>query len=111
MFSPNVLEMFKTLIDHGIEISLFKKTDNTYYADLNTRAKSHLHVCEKDGVVVFEMRYEKESKISADEDPLALVYQAASCYAYECICGRDFGSKEWDALCEELDITVCYGKM
>lgn len=111
MFSKNVLEMFKTLVDHGIEVSLHKTSEDVYYADLHTQAKSYLHVFEKDGNVVFDMRYDKESSISADADVADIVNEAASCYAYECICGRDFGSPAWDALCEELDITVCYGSM
>ena len=49
--------------------------------------------------------------ISLEEDVEALLWQAASCYAYRCICGRSFGSFAWDAICAELDITVGYGSM
>ncbi len=111
MFSANVFGMFAHLVAYGIEVSLHQRPDGVFLADLHTQAKSHLHLSEKDGKVVFDMRYGKQREISADEEPVALAYEAAACYAYECICGRGFGSDAWDQLCEELDITVCYGHL
>ena len=111
MFSPNVLKMIELLIDNGIEVSLHKRADGVYYADLHTRAKSHLHVSEQQGKVVFDMRYGKQEILPPDEDPEALVYHAAACFAYQCICGRSFGGEAWDKLCTELGITVEYGNM
>lgn len=111
MFSPNVLEMFKILVDHNIEVSLHKREDGVYYADLHTKAKSHLHVSEQDGKAVFDMRYGKQESVDITEDVESILYHAAACYAYNCICGRSFGSRAWDKLCEELYITVCYGDL
>lgn len=111
MFSPNVLEMFKVLVDHNIEVSLHKREDGVYYADLHSLAKSHLHVFEQNGKVVFDMRYGRQEEVSSEEDAEALLYQAACCFAYHCICGRSFGSRAWDKLCEEMDITVSYGDL
>lgn len=111
MFSPNVLEMFKVLVDHNIEVSLHKREDGVYYADLHTQAKSHLHVSEQDGKVVFDMRYGKKEEISVEENTDALVYHAACCFAYDCICNRSFGNRAWDRLCKELGISVSYGNL
>ncbi len=111
MFSANVLEMFKYLVNNDIEVSFHKRDDGVVYADLHSHAKSHLHVYEKDGKVVFTMRYGMEEIINSNESVNALIYQAASCYAYRCICGRGFGSNAWDAVCEQQDITVSYGSM
>lgn len=111
MFSPNVLEMFEYLVDNGIEVSLHKYSNGIYYADLHSQAKSHLHVFEQNGKVVFDMRYGIQEEVSVEEDAEALVYQAACCFAYDCICGRSFGSQAWDRLCKEMDITVSYGDM
>lgn len=111
MFSQNVLEMLEILIDNGIEVSLHKREDGVYFADLHTRAKSHLHLSEQNGEVIFDMRYEKREALSSEEEPQALVYHAAACYAYQCICGRNFGGEAWDKLCTDLDITVSYGDL
>lgn len=111
MFSPNVLEMLKGLIDCGIEVSLHKNAEGVYYADLHTRAKSHLHVHETENEVVFSMRYGKNEIVDKDNDADALTYHAASCYAYGCICGRSFGSADWDAICKSYSITVEYGHL
>lgn len=111
MFSPNVLEMFEHLVDNGIDVSLHKREDGIYYADLHSLAKSHLHVFEQNDKVVFDMRYGRQVEVSSEEDAEALLYQAAYCFAYLCICGRSFGNHAWNKLCRELDITVCYGDL
>lgn len=112
MFSENVLGMFKNLVDWGIEVSLHMKgAEPVYYADLHTHAKSHLHVYEKDGKIIFDMRYGRTEEVDVDESVEALTYHAAACYAYNCICGRSYGSPAWDALCTEMGVTVEYGQL
>lgn len=111
MFSPSVLEMFKELIDHDIEVSLHKREDGVYYADLHTQAKSHLHVSEQAGKVVFDMRYGEQEVLDVTDGAEAILYHAAACYAYHCICGRNYGSRQWDRVCKDFGITVSYGNL
>lgn len=111
MFSPNVMKMITILVDNGIEVSLHRNQEGQHYADLHSGAKSHLHLSEQDGEVVFSMRYDVCETISADESVEALAYLAASCLAYRCICGRDFVGKAWADFCPKVGVTVILGRM
>ena len=112
MFSPKTVELLFLLAQKDVDVTLIRNsTTGEVYADLHSQAKSHLHLYERDGELVFHMRYEMMESISLEEDVEALLWQAASCCAYRCICGRSFGSFAWDAICAELDITVGYGSM
>lgn len=111
MFNQKIYDLVgKLVVDFGVEINLESDVENKLYFNLNTQAKSHMHLYIEEDKLVVKKRYNEEDSLTLDET--VSVEEIISWLAYNyttCIHGRSFGSEAWDKLCAKYDITVKYG--
>jgi hypothetical protein len=82
---------------------IYDKDKDKFYLDLNTIAKSHLHLYE-DGILKGRYNYEKQIDLNDDN-----IEQIAIDLCWEFIHalhGRDYGSYEWFRLCKQFNINT-----
>lgn len=96
-----LLFLLKQLTLDGIDVSLhYHSTHDNYYIDLNTQAKSELHLY-SDGTL--RGRYEYERIFDLSETPDEVIRDL--CYEYlKAKCGREYGNGYWQTLCEKYNI-------
>lgn len=109
MLELKALQTINTLVTvYNIEVDIRKDAQKRVYADLNTRAKSYMHLYEThDGKLMVRMRYDREFVL---DDNKSVSKQLAELYT-QCIHGRSFGSEIWDQLCANHGIKVEYGNL
>lgn len=92
-----ILELLKDLTKENIWASVhYNEDSDEFFIDLNTHAKSHLHLYEN-GVLV--KRYDR-TEIVFDE----LILRKLCVEFKDSLCGRDYGNQDWFKLCEKLGI-------
>lgn len=82
--------LVQAVVDRGIEVMIRKDKDGEYYFDLNSSAKSHMHLyldTSVDGNHLVKKRYEEVDKI-CDVTDLLYSFKGA-------MWGRDFGHSLW----------------
>lgn len=88
------------LVKKGLDVSLnFNQVEDIFYIDLNTQAKSHLHLYQ-DGKLVG--RY-GSSSIDLNQNIESIIIDL--CYEFNnALCRRTYGNSDWFRLCEENNI-------
>lgn len=91
----------KVLVKKGISTSIhYNGEKNQFYLDLETGAKSELHLYE-DGLLVGRYNYEKQINLTQNIEDLV----TELCYEFKhALCGRDYGQESWVKLCCSKDI-------
>ena len=86
--------LIEEMVNSGISVTIEKGTEGIYY-DVNTEAKSYLHLYPQGGgVYTAKMRYDREETIE-DFDDLCLAVKS-------CLHGRDYMNQCWlDVLVQE----------
>ena len=94
----NIPDFVEELVQEGIEVTLMKDyDDNSIVMNLNSGAKSHMHLAEKDGQYYVKMRYNQKSEWVESVKDLCWIF-------LECYRMRDFGNCAWLDLCVKHDI-------
>lgn len=93
MFQFLQTEWFNEIVSAGVRPSFFTH-DFSVWIDLNTGAKSHLWITQKDNHIIFSDRYNKPESIkftNCDMQEVLLRVRA-------CMCGMDFINFAWTQL-------------
>lgn len=98
-----ILNIMKVLAKYGIITSIhYNMKKDQFYSDLETRAKSELHLYE-DGML--RGRYEYEEQIDLTEDIEELITQL--CYEFKnALHGRDYCQDVWLSLCKSKGVKM-----
>ena len=98
-----IQDLMKVLCKEDITTSMhFNKDKNQCYVDLETRAKSELHLYEE-GVIRGRYDYEEQIDLSQDIDDLIRVL----CEEFNrTLHGRDYYQEEWGLLCKKIGVKV-----
>ena len=98
-----IKDLMKILCKEGITTSMhFSKEKEQCYIDLETRAKSELHLYE-DGVIRGRYGYENQIDLKQDIDDLIL----ALCNEFNhALHGRSYYQEEWGLLCEKKGVII-----
>lgn len=107
MFNEKVLKSLEFLVGHGINVSIeFDKDSCNWVADLNTKAKSGMHLEDDGEAITIKMRYgDSEVIFYKNLNSIDLVKEYCKCFV-RCIHGRDFYSAEWKDLSKSFGINV-----
>lgn len=98
-----IQDVMKTLAIKGIYTSIHYDTEkNQCYVDLETKAKSELHLYE-DGTLYG--RYQYENKIDLTKDIEELITELCHEFNYA-LHGRDYCQSGWADLCRSKNITL-----
>lgn len=99
----NLFEIIKALAVEGINTSIqYDKDRDQIYADLNTMAKSELHLYEN-GII--RGRYEYENQLIFDRYFEDVIIDL--CYEFEhALHGRDYYNPNWAKLCKNKGISI-----
>lgn len=96
-------DLIKVLCKENITTSMhFDKEKEQFYIDLETRAKSELHLYE-DGVIRGRYDYEQQIDLNQDTDDLIRVLCEEFNHALH---GRNYYQYEWRLLCEKIGVKV-----
>ena len=99
----NIQDIMKALSGLGITTSAhFNAEKQQFYLDLQTEAKSHLHLYET-GLLLGRYDYEKQMDLTKDVD--ALIDDL--CYEFNyALHGRKFCAWEWAELCRNRGVKL-----
>ena len=91
----SLISIMARLTEEDIDLLITKDMKGNTIVDVQTMAKSHLHlgVDEESGVITAYMRYNETKEI---EDVDALLYAVK-----DCLCGRGYISGSWAALLQK----------
>ena len=102
-YKMEIQDLMKVLCRENITTSMhFNKDKEQCYIDLETRAKSELHLYE-DGVIRGRYNYEEQIDLNQDIDDLIRVLCEEFNHALH---GRSYYQEEWGLLCEKIGVTV-----
>ena len=98
-----IQDIMKALAKKGISTSMHYNTENDQcYVDLETRAKSELHLYE-DGML--RGRYQYENKMDFSEDVEEIITQL--CHEFNnALHGRNYCQEAWAELCRSKGIVL-----
>ena len=98
-----IKDVMKALTNKGVSTSMrFNTEKQQFYVDLETRAKSELHLYE-DGIL--RGRYEYEKKIDLTQDIEELIIEL--CHEFNnSLHGRGYYQDVWGDLCSENNIPL-----
>lgn len=91
----DMFDVMKELIGHGISTSLDKSSEGEFFINLNTDAKSELHLYD-DGTIIG--RYDYKNKIDFTQDMYDIISDL--CYEFNhALYGKNFFNQAWVDLC------------
>lgn len=94
-------DIVKELVKEGISVEICYDADREqFFANLNTEAKSHLHLYEN---LYLRGRYGRKIIIVCEGGSESIISQLCFEFKYA-LCGRDYGNCEWFKLCEKYGI-------
>lgn len=98
-----IQDLMKALTKKGISTSMhYNSEKDQYYVDLETRAKSELHLYE-DGILRGRYQYEKQIDLTQDIEELI----AELCHEFNyALHGRNYCQEAWTELCRSKKITL-----
>jgi hypothetical protein len=98
-----IQDIMKALAKKGISTSMhYNSEKDQCYVDLETRAKSELHLYE-DGILRGRYQYEKQIDLSQDIELLA----TELCHEFNnALHGRNYYQKAWAELCRSKGIVL-----
>jgi hypothetical protein len=95
-------DIMKALVLEDVSTSIhYDKERNTFYLDLETRAKSDLHLYE-DGII--RGRYNYENDVDLDR-PVDDIVRSLGFEFSNALQGRTFGDGNWFAFCDREGIS------
>lgn len=99
----HLIDLLKELTTNGVFTTIqYDIEKNQLYLDLDTRAKSDLHLYE-DGILRGRYNYEQQIDLTQDTD--LLITQL--CLEFkQAMCGRPYGQEGWFKLCEQKQIKI-----
>lgn len=98
-----IQDIMKALANKGISTSMhYNSEKDKCYVDLETRAKSELHLYE-DGILSGRYNYEKQIDLTKDIDELITELCHEFNYALH---GRSYCQEAWAELCRLKNITL-----
>ena len=112
MFTNKVIESLEFLTRAGIDVTIkYNQEKKTWYADLNTGAKSHMHLYDDGGRnIIIEKRYNEKDEFYYEFDDQIEDILDFYCYNFvSCIKGRSFGNENWVAFVKERGYTPVFG--
>ncbi len=95
--SIQIDDLIQTIIDHGVRVSVYKRDDKVVF-DLNTEAKSHLHLVNDGNKWYAETRYNNPSEI--------FDFNSVLCEVYGCMYGRPYISDTWRRILAEYEFDI-----
>ena len=99
----NLKDIMKALGKKNISTSMkYDKSKDLCFLDLETDAKSHLHLYEDS---IIRGRYEYERSIDLRQDEYELIQELCSEFN-DALHGRGYYQSEWGTLCEEYGIRL-----
>lgn len=98
-----IQDIMKALAKKGISTSMhYNSEKDQYYLDLETRAKSELHLYEDE---ILRGRYQYETQIDLTQDIEALVIEL--CHEFNnALHGRNYCQEAWAELCRSNNIVL-----
>lgn len=98
-----IQDIMKALAKKGISISMhYNSEKDQFYIDLETRAKSDLHLYE-DGTLRGRYEYKKQVDLTQDVEELI----SELCYEFNhALHGRSYYQEAWAELCRSKDIVL-----
>lgn len=111
MFSNTVLDSLGILLNAGIEVSMhYDREKKLWYADLNTGAKSHMHLYDDGKIITLEKRYNEKDQLNYEFDNSMEDILNFYCYNFvSCIKGRSFANENSVAFAKERGYTAVFG--
>ena len=102
-YKMEIQDLMRVLCKEGITTSIhFNKEKEQCYIDLETKAKSELHLYEE-RVILGRYNYEEQIDLNQDIDDLIRVLCEEFNHA---LYGRSYYQEGWGLLCEKIGVTV-----
>lgn len=100
----DIFEIQKFLVKKGISVTLnWSRADEQFYLDLNTRAKSGLHLYED---LTLVGRYDKTKLRINENETIESVGESLCWHFFDCLHGRNYWNGDWEKLCNEYNIKL-----